>query len=251
MNIAIITGASGGLGSVFAKQLAQDESIECLWLCGRDQAKLEKVAAGITKETRLFPGDLIDESYRMSLKKALQTGPYRVYRLVNAAGFGIIGAFGECHRDDIIGQIEVNNLALVDMSYLVLPYMDRGTAIIQVSSVASFLPQTYFAIYAASKAFVSRFSYALAEELAPRGIRVMAVCPNPMATGFFERAGGGRGTGFKKIGFESPERVAEKALQRLQKRARQSITHPAGYILWFLGRVLPHRLVTWVERLFF
>lgn len=251
MRIAIITGASGGLGAVFAARLADDPAIDELWLCGRNAARLQAVADALAKPSRLFIGDLQKEEDRLALAEALREQPAHVHRLVNAAGYGTIGPFRTTDRADVLGQVELNCLALADLTYLLLPYMERGDGIIQISSVASFLPQTYFALYAASKAFVSRFSLALAEELAPSGIRVIAVCPNPMDTGFFDRAGAGKGAGFKRIGFESPERVVDAALARLEKGRRLSVTHPAGYLLALMGRILPHRVVTLFERLFF
>lgn len=251
MSIAIITGASSGVGEEFVKQVSARGSIDEFWLLGRDDKRLAQIAETIDQPTRLFAFDLTDVAARKEFLETVKKEAPSVRLLVNSAGFGVIGPFTEVSLKDNIGMVELNCTAVVELCYGIIPYMRPGGAIVNMASVAAFLPQTYFSVYAASKAFVLRFSQALAEELLSRDIRVVAVCPNPMPTRFFDRAGNGHGGGFKRIGFEPTESVVAHALYQLDRRRRVSVTHPAAKGLLLLSRILPHRVVTTFERLFF
>lgn len=251
MSIAIITGASSGVGEEFVKQVEARGGVDAYWLLGRDTKRLELVAQSVDRPARIFAFDLTDVTARQDFLETVKKEAPSVRLLVNSAGFGVIGPFADVSQEDNVGMVELNCTALVDLCHGILPYMRPGGAIVNLASVAAFLPQTYFSVYAASKAFVLRFSQALAEEQVARDVRVLAVCPNPMPTRFFDRAGIRPGGGFKRIGFEPTERVVAHALEQLDRRRRVSVTHPAAKGLALLSRLLPHRVVTTFERLFF
>lgn len=251
MKAALITGASGGLGEAFVHRLVHEPDIDCLWLVGRNANRLADLAAKTKKPCHCFAGDLSEKASREALFAAFDASGDQLRMLINCAGYGIIGPVREVPVDDISGMVELNCTALADLCRRALPRMDKGAMIVNVASVAAYLPQTYFSVYAASKAFVLRFSEALAEEEAPRGIHVLALCPQPMATGFFNRAGDMRGDGFKNMAFEDPQRVADMALRRVHAGKRHSLTHPTAYLMAVAARLLPHRLVTRFERHFF
>ncbi len=188
-SIIIITGASSGIGAEFALQTdAAFPSVDEIWLIARRKERMEETARVMEHTTRLIPMDVTDEYAMDDLRELLEKENPVVRILVNAAGFGLIGAFEELSLDEQLEMLLVNCEALTRLTYLTLPFMRRGSRIIQLASCAAFLPQPYFAVYAACKSYVLSFSRALGKETAPYGIFVSAVCPGPVNTEFYDRA---------------------------------------------------------------
>ena len=206
MNIAIVTGATSGLGRAFLEEwAAQGARFDEVWLVSRHADALERVAAALPWQARCFAIDLSAADERAQLFAALRAERPQVQALVNAAGYGKIGQVAQIAPDEQSGMVDLNCTALVDLTQRALPFM-----------AAAFLPQPGFAVYAATKAFVLSFSRALAAEQKSRGVRVVAVCPNPMHTAFFERAGE-KPNLFKLLFFEKPRNVARAAMRDAAK----------------------------------
>ncbi|MFN4280868.1 SDR family NAD(P)-dependent oxidoreductase, partial [Thermosynechococcus sp.] len=190
MTTALITGATGGLGQAFAQALADRR--HNLILTGRSLDTLAALKSRLSRQVAVvcLPQDLSEPGAAVRLYEQIQVLGLRVDMLINNAGFGDYGAFGERDRQQLMDMLQVNIAALVELTHLVLQEMRsrRQGTIINVSSIAAFQPLPYLAVYAASKAFVRHFSEALWAEVKPWGIRVLAVCPGPTATNFFERA---------------------------------------------------------------
>src|SRR5919204_1785068 len=212
----VVTGASRGIGRALALELA--ERRHDLVLCARSAADLDKVAAeahakGV--QARTVACDLSTVEGRDSLVRAVD-GP--VAGLVNNAGFGTAGEFAGQDRARERQMIRLNVEAVVDLTHAFLPRLSRGSFVINLSSTAGFQPIPLFATYAASKAFVLSFSQALADELSPRGIHVMALCPGVTETGFQRVA---------EVEVSGPsataEQVARFALRALAARRRVAI----------------------------
>jgi short-subunit dehydrogenase len=175
-HIALITGASGGLGRELAIALRRhDKDLEC-WLTGRSLDKLKKTADYIGN-SRCFVLDLSDPVWSEKWRQILQKEQPDITWLINNAGFGYTGPFRKESATQIQSMAEVDFSAPVRLSSLCLPYMDKGSHILNVSSVAAFLPLPQMALYSAVKAGLLQFSLALAEELKPQGITVTALCP--------------------------------------------------------------------------
>ena len=173
MKIAVITGASSGMGRETVLQLSDHfPGFDEMWVIARREERLKELAAQCP--VRL-------------LESALRACSPDVKYLVNAAGFGKIGPVGSIASGDETGMVRVNCEALVAVTHLVLPYMTHNSRILMFASAASFLPQPDFAVYAATKAFVLSYSRALNEELKDRDIAVTAVCPGPVRTEFFDK----------------------------------------------------------------
>lgn len=186
MNVAIITGASSGLGQEFAIQLKDYfKDMDEIWLFARRKDRMEELAAKLTQKTRIFAMDFTDDIQLDQWKEILKIVKPEIKMLINCSGFGIIGKFTELSLDEQIRMIDLNCKSLTKMTYYCIPYMVRNSRIIQLASVAAFLPQPNFAIYAASKSYVLSFSRALSEELRKDSIYVTAVCPGPVRTEFF------------------------------------------------------------------
>lgn len=214
MNIAIITGASSGMGMEFVKQLDHYfRNIDEIWVVARREKRLQELQSLTRIKIRPFALDLSEEAGLQQFKHTLQKEKPVIRILVNSAGYGKIGRFDEISYSDNMGMIDVNCKALTAVTYLTLPYMRRNSRIIQLASMASYLPQAGFSIYAATKSFVLSFCTSLNEELRDRKISVTAVCPGPVNTEFFDIAEQtGKEPVFKKLFMAKPEKVVEKAL---------------------------------------
>ncbi len=246
--IAVITGASSGIGRQFALYLDEDERLDEIWLCARREERLQELAGALSKSSRILAGDVTDEKWRDYLKNELVDSDAQIHTLINSAGFGKFDAF--CDIDCNERMVEVNCQALTAICHLCLPHIKKGGRILNLASVAGFMPQYNAAVYAASKAYVISFSRALHQELKDRAITVTAVCPNPMETEFFEASGIELSNNpIKKIGVEKVEQVASKALKRSEKGKDLSVCSVSAKSLRLLSRVLPHRLVLWFERI--
>ncbi|HZC52299.1 MAG TPA: SDR family oxidoreductase, partial [Mycobacterium sp.] len=182
MSLAVITGASSGLGAIFADQLAQRG--HSLVLAGRDEARLKAVAQRINQNAELVVGDLGTATGVDALIAHL--GNRDVDVLVNNAGFGTYGPFAEIDAEREHELVAVNVDALVRLTHAVLPGMlARGRGgILNVASTIAFQPGPYQATYGASKAFVLSLSQALRAETRKSGVTVTALCPGPTRTGF-------------------------------------------------------------------
>ena len=162
--------------------------------------------------------------------------------LVNGSGFGKFGTFTEMELDAQLAMIDLNDKALVAMTYLTLPYMKEGSQIYQIDSLSSFQPVPYINVYGATKAFVLSFSRALNVELKKRRIRVMAVCPGWVRTEFFDHAvTDDTITYYNK--FYTPEQVITRALKDMKRGRDVSICGFQVRAQVFLTKLLPHRLI--------
>lgn len=188
MKIAVVTGASSGMGLEFVKALDKREALDEIWIIARRRERLEALAKEISTPARVLPWDLTKSESFAEYKALLEAEKPLVTTLCNVAGYGKFALFEETPIEDNLGIVDVNDKAVVAMTQLTLPYMKRGSRVINLDSLSAFQPVPYLSIYAASKAFILSFSRALNVELEPRGIRVMAVCPGWVKTEFFDRA---------------------------------------------------------------
>lgn len=201
--LTIITGASSGLGAEFARQIyagLQDSGEKReLWLIARNEENLKEIALtlkGKNALVRTIPLDISGTSGVHAVKQLLdaekEAGEFCIDVLVNNAGFGTYGPFAETDTDREMQMVELNCTALTGLCGIALPYLMRGSAIINTASLAAFLPLGNFAVYAATKAFALSFSVALAAELKESGINVCALCPGSVSTNFANVASNGK-----------------------------------------------------------
>lgn len=191
--VAVITGASSGLGAEFSRQVDSrlEFGIDEIWLVARRSGPMSVLASQF-KRVRgvVVPLDLAADGSATELARRLEGESAEVVLLVNNAGLGKSGAFEALGVDDQLRMIDVNVRVLTELTHRLLPRMRSGSAVIHVASSIAFAPAPNFCVYAATKAYVLSFSEALEFELRPRGIRTLAVCPGPVRTEFFEVAGG-------------------------------------------------------------
>ncbi len=186
----LITGASSGIGESLAREAARRK--HDIVLVARRKDKLEEIADELSKRfnihAEIVVADLTDQNDIKKVEKRITKNDIDV--LINNAGFGSAGPFAELNIENELNEIDLNVRALVQLSYSGVKSMlerDIGT-IVNISSLASYMPMTGNAVYGATKAFVTSFSHALREELGETGINVMVVCPGMTSTEFFERS---------------------------------------------------------------
>lgn len=225
MNIAIITGASSGIGMEYARQMdLHFKSIDEFWLAARRKDRLEELAGTLRHKCRVLDMDITEDGQLNRLEGLLREKHAVVRMLVNCAGYGIMGSFAGQDRETELGMIRLNCEALTDISHRCIPYMRRGSRIIQMASCAAFMPQLNFAVYAATKAYVLHFSMALGAELEHKGIYVTSVCPGPVDTPFFEIAERtGKTLAIKKYTMVQADRVVARALRDSYNRKPKSV----------------------------
>lgn len=246
MKIAIITGASSGLGEKFALQIDKSRpEIEEIWLIARREDRLKALAEKLTKKSKVLSLDITSAEDLQKYSTTLKTENACVGILINNAGYGKIGNFTELKTEDNVGMVSLNCEALTAITALTLPYITENGEIINSCSIASFAPNTRMAVYSATKAYVMSLSRALRVELKSRKINVLAVCPGPMDTEFLPLAGIQKGTSrtFDTLPRVSPEKVAEKSLIA-SKRKKAVYTNRFFYKFYrILAKLLPHSLV--------
>jgi short-subunit dehydrogenase len=243
---ALVTGASAGLGAVFATALAHAQYN--VILVARNRQRLEALAQQLHHaygvHTEVYVADLTQPAALQALEEIITQEP-RLAVLVNNAGFGTTGPFVRLDPDREEDEIRLNVIALVRLTRAALPGMiTRGRgAIINLSSLSAFLPGPYDATYGATKAFVNSFTEAIHEEVRGTGVHVQALCPGFTYTEFQQRAGIDV-SAIPSLAWMTPEAVVRASLAALERG--QVICVPGIYnrVLAALIRILPRRFVS-------
>lgn len=244
--IVIVTGASSGIGREFALQYAKlkKDEIDEMWLIARRKEEMQKVAEQCQVPCVLLQGDLQKETVREQLEKLLERTKPKVQLLFNGAGYGKIGKVEENRLRDVEGMTMLNVVALSVVTRMVLPYMEREGAIVNMASAAAFLPQPSFGIYAATKSYVLSFSRALRRECKKNNIHVTAVCPGPVKTEFFTVAQEGKASPwYKKFFYVDCAKMVTYTMKDIQKNKELSIYSLPMKVLYVCSKILPHRLL--------
>ena len=241
MNIAVITGASSGMGREFVYALDQ-KGYDELWVIARREERLKELQEQCRTPVRVMVLDLMERESFDTYKDALAEHQPEIQVLVNAAGFGLFGTFMEMNLDQQLDIIELNDKALTAMSYLSVPYMPAGSDIVNLASNSSWQPVPYINVYGASKAYVMSFSRALGVELKTKGIHVMAVAPGWIKTEFFDTAIHDDTIKYFDR-FYTAKQVIDKAMKDLAKKKAVSILGLPVYAQVKLIKHLPVSLV--------
>lgn len=244
MSVAIITGASSGLGMDFAKAIAKKPEVDSLWLIARRTERLEALQKELQKPCKILPLDLSKAASLEEYQKLLQSENPEVSYLVNAAGFGKFGSYHSVPVETAFNMIDLNVKALVFFSQNTLPFMKENGRIIQMGSASTYNPLPYLNVYAATKSFVKVYSRALHRELKPRKITVTTVCPGWVQTEFFSRADIDTNSkkSFAKPMVSSVE-VVKKAVRDADRGKDISMYGLFNKTHHFLAKILPHRLI--------
>lgn len=240
--VTLISGASAGIGAELARVFAAHGHE--LVLVARREDRLAALAEEIAAAGRARPTALTVDLERhdavSTIVDALAARDLEPANVVNNAGFGLLGRASALSRDEQLGMIDLNVRALTDLSLAFVESLARRRGgILNVASVAAFLPGPGMAVYYATKAYVLSFSEALHHELAGRGIRVTALCPGPVPTEFQARAGIG-GRGVRSVLTLSADRVARIGYDGLARGKRVVVAGTANRIAASLLQIIPN-----------
>jgi short-subunit dehydrogenase len=246
MKATLITGASSGIGEAFARRLAAEG--HNLVLVARSEDKLHEICDELMLAHKItahyVSTDLTAFGAEEELFRETERHGFEVDWLINNAGFGGMGDFAELELDRALAMISLNISALVSLTHLYLPGMRerRGGKIINISSAAGFQPIPFMAVYAATKAFVTSFSEAIAEENRPYGIQVLALCPGSTKTNFFAASNIERPVQVK--GQQTAEQVVETAMRAIRSGKTKAVSGLTNFIGALIGKHAPNVITT-------
>ena len=248
--IAVVTGASSGMGREFVRQLEDFVAVDEIWVIARREEALAALQKEVIAKVRPLALDLMKSESYAAYAAALEEEKPDVKLLVNAAGFGKFGAWDRISLEEDMGMIDLNCKALVAITRLTLPYMGKGSHVLQLDSLSAFQPVPFITTYGATKAFVLSYCRAMNAELKPRGIRMMAMNPGWVKTEFFihsQKTNQGEVRYFNRL-YEAKDVVAT-GLRDLYKTKKPYSVH--GFPVRMQVRavkLLPHSMVmkTWI-----
>lgn len=245
--IAIVSGASSGIGKEFFLSLKDKAPLDEIWVIARNQEKLQALQSEISTPVRVFALDLSKTESISIIESALCEEQPEIQYLICASGFGSFASVAEDNSSVLQNMVDLNCRSIVGVTKACLPYMKKGGVMLLVASVAAFQPIPYIATYAASKAFVLSYGRALNRELqTARGARVLCVCPFWTKTAFFDRAiSDNANTVVKKYAvMYEPSQIVTRAWKDVKKSKRDiSICGAYSKGQALLVKLLPHKLV--------
>ena len=243
MRIAVITGASSGMGREFAIKLEAEHNFEEIWVIARRADRLEELKELLGEKVRPISLDLTNNESLNKYKEMLETEKPEIAVLVNASGFGKFEAFENISLEDQFGMIDLNAKALTAVTYLSLPYLKKGSQVYQIASLSSFQPVPYLAVYGATKAYVLSLTRAVNAEMRKTGIKMMAVCPGWVKTEFFDRAVIKEGVITYFNQYFTAEQVVKRAMKDMKKGKDVSVCGPKIRAQVLLTKLLHHKAV--------
>ena len=244
-NIAIITGASSGIGKRFAETVDMAGSFDEIWVIARNPERLEALKETVPFPTRAIALDLSEKASYAAFEALLAEEKPNVRLLVNCSGFGKFSATLDTPLDVNLNMVDLNCEAIVALCQLSIPYMEKGAKIINIASVAAFQPIPYINIYGATKAFVLSYSRALNREMKSRGINVTAVCPFWTKTEFFNRAiAAEKDPVVKKyVAMYEPDQIVKRAWRDMKKGKDVSMYGFIARAQTLMTKLLPHKII--------
>ena len=242
MRIAVMTGASAGIGREFVYAVDRQDRFDEIWVIARRKERLEELRGACKNPIRPISLDLSSIENVDEYKALLEKEQPEIAMLVNAAGCGVFGPFAEKDLKKQLSSAQLNALSLTAMCHVSLPYMRAGSSIINMGSNSAWQPVPYQAVYGASKSYVLSFSRALGRELRSDGIHVMCVCPGWIKTEFQQVAHHDEYIRYVDRWY-GPDEVAAQAMEDLKKKKTVSILgHPVRRQVR-LVKLLPVNLV--------
>ena len=246
MSIAIITGASSGIGAEFAKGYAG--RVDELWLVARRKEKMIELGESLGVNYRVITADLCTKEGIDAIREVLENEKPSVKYLVNAAGFGDFGAFDEIEESKVEMMIDLNVKAVVLITHMVIPYMERGGRIIQLGSGSCFAPLPYFNTYSSGKVFVLHYTKSLNFEIKKYGIRATCFCPGWVHTEFLGKATAKRGITRPREDAMKPmlncEKVVRGCIKASDKGRTMYVTNWYTKLQHLLFKILPDPILT-------
>lgn len=246
--IAIITGASGGIGKEFTKLMLLEE-VDEIWAIARNQERLMGLRSQFGNKIIPISKDLTKSSELLSIREVLEEEKPIIVYLINNAGIARMGSYKDFCVEEIENTISINCNALAVLCALCIPYMRKGSRILNISSASAFQPLPYLNLYSATKAFERNYSRSLNIELKGTGITSTAVCPSWVDTDLLMKEVNGKQIKFP--GIVSAQRVAVKALKDAKKGKDMSVCKLSVKYKHLLAKIFPQKIVmnTWDSRI--
>ncbi len=246
MSIAIITGASSGIGREFARQLHASYGVREFWFIARRQEPMQQLAQQLGVSARILCADLCTEEGLATVTATLAAERPTVGWFVSAAGFGTFGAFDELSAQEVGRMIDLNVKASVLLTHAIVPYMERGGRIVELGSASCFTPLPGFNVYAASKAFILHYTKALNYELRPYGVRATCFCPGWVDTDFLALAEKNPNVATPKAykPLLSVQDVVRRALRAAKRGRAMCVTNWYTKLQHLLFKLLPDPVMT-------
>ena len=246
MSVAIITGASSGIGADFARGYAG--KVDEIWLVARRRDKMIELGESLGVKYRVISADLTTKEGIESIRTELENEKPQVKYLVNAAGFGDFGAFDEISEKKVEMMIDLNVKALVLITHMVIPFMERGGRIIQMGSGSCFTPLPYFNVYSSGKVFVLHYTKSLNFEIKKYGLRATCFCPGWVETEFIGKATANNGITRPRDGAMKPLLNSKKVVAGCIKAADRGrvmyVTNWYTKLQHLLFKILPDPILT-------
>ena len=241
-NIAIVTGASSGLGKEFVKLLSAKKGLDEIWIISRNEEKLKKIQKRYGEKIVVYPMDLSSLENIKTFGENPSLKNCNIRYLINNAGFAKFCSYDDISIDESINMIDLNISGVVAMGLVCIPHMKKGSHILNIASQASFQPLPYQNIYSSTKAFVRNYTRALNVELREKGITATAVCPGWMKTGLYDRGiidAKKATTNFTNMG--TPDVVAKKALADAEYGKDMSVYSSYVKTCHTIAKLLPQK----------
>ncbi len=238
--IAILTGATGGLGREFLKNILNEE-IDEVWAIARNEQRLSELHEQYGEKVVPISIDLSKMQELEQIRHLLDEKKPQVTYLINNAGLAKMGKYNDFSIEEIDKTINVNCKAPVMLAQICIPYMRKGSRILNISSASAFQPNPYINLYAASKAFERSYSRALNVELNGTGITSTAVCPGWIDTELLQKEINGKKVKFP--GLVTPDRVVKQAIKDAKKGKDMSVCSMYVKCQHVYVKLLPQRLV--------
>lgn len=237
--VAIITGATGGLGTEFVRRINGWDTIDEIWAVGRNADKLNNLSV-LYQKVKTIRADLLKNGMEVLSDKVTAEKP-DIRLLINNAGVGYFGLYETMDAEKIGSFCDLNCTIPSQLISIALPYMKEGSGILNISSASSFQPNPYLALYSASKVYLKNLSRALSMEMKSRGITVTAVCPGWIDTEMLPHEKDGKS--IKYTGMIRAEKVVNTALKDYKKGKDMSV--PGAFSMWFrfYSKIMPTRIV--------
>jgi short-subunit dehydrogenase len=243
-NIAIVTGAGGGFGREFMRLIAAEKEIDEIWAIARNEKALNEVREELGAAVRIVSLDLSERAALRKIEELLNNESPKVSYLVNNAGYTKFCSFEGQSVDGTLNMIDVNISALVALGLIAIPFMERGSRIINISSQSAFFPLPFQNVYSATKVFVRNYTRSLNVELKSKGITATAVCPGWMKTGLMDRGDIGASKNVTNFfGMKPANKVAAKAFRDAKKGKDMSTYGVYVKFTHLLSKLLPQRLM--------
>lgn len=242
MKIGIVTGASSGIGREFVYALDHQFNLDEIWVIARREKRLKELQQQCKTTIRPVALDLSERKSFEKYQELLEMEKPEIQILINGAGFGVFGSFRDIGLDEQLNMIDLNAKALTAITYMSIPYMPKGSFLINIASNSSWQPVPYINVYGSTKAYVLNFSRALHVELKDKSIHVMAVAPGWIKTEFFDHAVKDDTIKYYDR-FYTAKQVVDKTMKDLRKRKMVSILGFPVRMQVRMVKLLPVKLI--------